>query len=911
MATKKDFVIKNGLVVTEDIELGHASDTTIARASAGQITVEGTAVVLAGSASHDGFSDFVANEHIDHSGVSILGGDGLTGGGAITSNRTLAVGAGTGITVNSSDVAVTAAQTGITSLLNASLAVGRDADNQIKFSTDNQMIFRVGAGDGVTFKASGEIEATKFDGALEGNADTATALATARAINGVDFDGTSPITITAAGSTLSDTVTVAKGGTGQTSYTDGQLLIGNTTGNTLAKATLTAGSGISVTNGAGSITIAATGGGGASALDDLSDAVTTATENVGIGENALDAISSGSGNHNTAIGFDALTDVSTGDYNVGVGLDAGKSVITGSQNTFLGSLAGGNIGNVSGNVIIGYQAGYSAQSSSNSIAIGYDVGKFGLKSASNNIAIGYQAMLGSFANSTGANNNIGIGYHSMHDITTGDDNITIGYQAGELITTGSDNIAIGYEALDAATTENDNIAIGYQAMSGAISGAEKNVVMGNFAGDAITTGDENTLVGHQSGTTLTTAKYSVAVGYRSLYNTDTGDRNTAVGYLSMEGAANNSADQNAAFGGYSLKNVQDGATGNTGLGYLSLSAVTTGDKNIALGYESGDNITTGSNNVVIGAADVSSATGSSQLSISSGDGGVTWITGTSAGHVSLGNFTFNADQTVGSGQDNYVLTYDNSAGTISLEAASGGSTSPAGSDSQIQYNNGGSFGGDADFTWDDSNNRLVIGSVTSQHDSLSKLTVKGTDAGFLLEKHDDSASGGPTMSLYRYSASEADGDLIGQINFRGEGSTGNPSTYMAIRTEIVDTTEGSKDGQLIFRGLQGNSQTEFMTVGTNGVRNMIGSVVAVSSNTTLTDDQSGSYVYWTGGTLTLPATAIKGQQYTIINNTNGSATPALGTSNSIATNWTSHAAMSDETARTYVAVAANTWIYVG
>jgi hypothetical protein len=39
------------------------------------------------------------------------------------------------------------------------------------------------------------------------------------------------------------------------------LLIGNTTGNTLAKATLTAGTGITVTNGAGAITIAATNNG--------------------------------------------------------------------------------------------------------------------------------------------------------------------------------------------------------------------------------------------------------------------------------------------------------------------------------------------------------------------------------------------------------------------------------------------------------------------------------------------------------------------------------------------------------------------------------------------------------------------------------------------------------------------------
>ena len=67
--------------------------------------------------------------------------------------------------------------------------IGRDADNLLDFSTDNEITFRVGAGDGVVFKASGEIEATKFDGALEGNADTATALETARNIGVVSFDG--------------------------------------------------------------------------------------------------------------------------------------------------------------------------------------------------------------------------------------------------------------------------------------------------------------------------------------------------------------------------------------------------------------------------------------------------------------------------------------------------------------------------------------------------------------------------------------------------------------------------------------------------------------------------------------------------------------------------------------------------
>jgi hypothetical protein len=51
------------------------------------------------------------------------------------------------------------------------------------------------------------------------------------------------------------------GGTGQTVFTDGEILIGKTDGS-LAKATLTAGSNVTITNGDGTIEIASTGGGG-------------------------------------------------------------------------------------------------------------------------------------------------------------------------------------------------------------------------------------------------------------------------------------------------------------------------------------------------------------------------------------------------------------------------------------------------------------------------------------------------------------------------------------------------------------------------------------------------------------------------------------------------------------------------
>ena len=68
--------------------------------------------------------------------------------------------------------------------------------------------------------------------------------------------GLTPATPTTGNVTLSGLLNVANGGTGQSSYTNGQLLIGNTSGNTLGKSTLTAGSGIAITNGPAAITIA-------------------------------------------------------------------------------------------------------------------------------------------------------------------------------------------------------------------------------------------------------------------------------------------------------------------------------------------------------------------------------------------------------------------------------------------------------------------------------------------------------------------------------------------------------------------------------------------------------------------------------------------------------------------------------
>ena len=94
--------------------------------------------------------------------------------------------------------------------------------------------------------------------------------------------GTGAATGVALATGVTGTLAVGNGGTGQTSYTDGQLLIGNSTGNTLTKASLTAGSGVTITPGAGSIQIAFTGPGSGSVTSvDVSGGTTGLTTSGG------------------------------------------------------------------------------------------------------------------------------------------------------------------------------------------------------------------------------------------------------------------------------------------------------------------------------------------------------------------------------------------------------------------------------------------------------------------------------------------------------------------------------------------------------------------------------------------------------------------------------------------------------
>jgi hypothetical protein len=97
--------------------------------------------------------------------------------------------------------------------------------------------------------------------ATEGFSGTVTSIDVSSTVSGLTFSG-GPVTDSGV-ITMAGTLGISSGGTGLgATPTNGQLLIGNGTGFTLA--TLTQGANVTITAGTGSITIAATGGGGGS-----------------------------------------------------------------------------------------------------------------------------------------------------------------------------------------------------------------------------------------------------------------------------------------------------------------------------------------------------------------------------------------------------------------------------------------------------------------------------------------------------------------------------------------------------------------------------------------------------------------------------------------------------------------------
>ena len=153
---------------------------------------------------------------LDSETLTVTGGTGIdtsatsntitiAGSNASTSSKGIASFSDTFFSVSSGAVSLDAAQTGITSVLNASLVIGRDADNDIDFSTDNQ----------ITFRANGADQIKLSDGALAPVTDNDIDLGTSSLeFKNAFFDGT--VTADAFSGPLTGNVTGNVSGTAAT-----------------------------------------------------------------------------------------------------------------------------------------------------------------------------------------------------------------------------------------------------------------------------------------------------------------------------------------------------------------------------------------------------------------------------------------------------------------------------------------------------------------------------------------------------------------------------------------------------------------------------------------------------------------------------------------------------------------------
>ena len=205
-------------------------------------------VSLSGHTHHTNeITDFNSSVSGILSNISLSAGSGLVGGGNLTSNLSFDIGAGDGISVLANNIQVddtVVRTTGDQYILN-SLTIGDD-------NTYGSFIVRYAdIGNLIRFAKINNQPRIDLNGTIY--VSTPVGGVDALIISGIN-NGKTAIT---QGVWRGDIIQTDKGGTGQSTYSNGQLLIGS--GTTLVPNTLTPGQNIIIRNGSGTISISTTG----------------------------------------------------------------------------------------------------------------------------------------------------------------------------------------------------------------------------------------------------------------------------------------------------------------------------------------------------------------------------------------------------------------------------------------------------------------------------------------------------------------------------------------------------------------------------------------------------------------------------------------------------------------------------
>ena len=97
------------------------------------------------------------------------------------------------------------------------------------------------------------------------------------------------------------------------------------------------------------------------------------------------------------------------------------------------------------------------------------------------------------------------------------------------------------------------------------------------------------------------------------------------------------------------------------------------------------------------------------------------------------------------------------------------------------------------------------------NDGVTITTADNTDTLTLISTDAD-GSGGPILDIYRNSASPADDDTIGKIVYRGRNDNSQDVDYGMIEANIVDASDGTEDGNIIFRCMNGGALNQMLKI---------------------------------------------------------------------------------------------------
>ena len=141
------------------------------------------------------------------------------------------------------------------------------------------------------------------------------------------------------------------------------------------------------------------------------------------------------------------------------------------------------------------------------------------------------------------------------------------------------------------------------------------------------------------------------------------------------------------------------------------------------------------------------------------------------------------------------------------------------------------FGSGTPLFVDQTNNRVGIGTTTTPS---AQLHISGTDTSdqVIIENTDTGGGSAPDLVLFRNSASPADNDVIGRIDFRGDDDNGTARDYVTLFSTITDASTGTPAGSFSIQTRNGSSQTTRLIVGGSGN-------VGIGTSDTTTSGQSG------------------------------------------------------------------------